>query len=262
MLSSTNLLGVKITNETEEKVLEYVLKRLKNSKKKFFITTPNPEIISFANSHPAYKDKLNQAEVALPDGVGIMLAAKFMGKTLKSRITGTDFIEKLCKVSREKPISMGFLGGRGGVAERTAERLKKKYPWIKIGFVGEEWSTYARGPVGSYPRPTSSASPAGARRGTPTPATPRSSFDILFVAYGFPKQEEWIYENLEKLPVTAAMGIGGAFDYISGEVIRAPLFFRKLGLEWLFRLLSQPWRFGRQLALVKFIFLVIKEKLK
>jgi len=87
----------------------------------------------------------------------------------------------------------------------------------------------------------------------------KAGVDILFVAYGFPKQEEWIAKNLPKLPVKAAMGVGGAFDYISGNVSRAPFFVRAIGLEWLFRLIRQPWRIKRQLRLATFILLVIKE---
>src|SRR5574342_663120 len=125
MLKSINILGVNITNESEDKVLEYILQRLKRGGKKFFITTPNPEILTYAQSHPGYKDKLNEAEVSLPDGVGLVLSAKLLGKPLKSRITGTDFIEKLCLASKDpffhqgkQPLSMGFLGGRPDIAEK------------------------------------------------------------------------------------------------------------------------------------------------
>ncbi|HSW97175.1 MAG TPA: WecB/TagA/CpsF family glycosyltransferase, partial [Candidatus Saccharimonadales bacterium] len=88
------------------------------------------------------------------------------------------------------------------------------------------------------------------------------SCDILFVAFGFPKQEEWMFTNLSKVNVTVMMGVGGAFDYISGRVPRAPLWVQKLGFEWLFRLVRQPWRWKRQLALLEFIWLVMKEKMK
>ena len=81
------------------------------------------------------------------------------------------------------------------------------------------------------------------------------------MAYGFPKQEKWIYENLEKIPVKCAMGVGGAFDYISGKVPRAPSLVRSLGFEWLYRLIIEPWRWRRHLALIEFVYLVIKEKL-
>lgn len=237
MLKATKILGVAITNETAEKISEYILLSLKTGKKKIFITTPNPEIIVYANSNLDYKDKLNSADVSLPDGMGLLAAALVLGRPLKSRIAGVDFIEMLCRDCREKPVSMGFLGAGAGIAEQAAQRLKKKYPWIEIVFVGEEWDFQKR----VLSRPT--------------------SIDILFVAFGHPKQEEWIYENLPQLPVKVAMGVGGAFDYLSGAVPRAPKILRTVGLEWLFRLLIQPWRFKRQLALITFILLVIKEKL-
>jgi len=186
-----------------------------------------------ASRNLAYKDKLNHANIALPDGVGLFFASAFMGERLEERITGVDFIEEICKVSAEKPLSMGFLGGKAGIAEHAAECLKKKYPWITVVFADSEW-------------PSSTVNP--------------KSIDILFVAFGVPKQEEWIYANLRKLPVKAAIGVGGAFDYLSGSVPRAPFIVRFIGFEWLFRLIVQPWRWKRQLALIEFIVLVFKEK--
>lgn len=254
MLKSINLLGVKITADSEEKVLEYVFERLKKGSKKFFITTPNPEILVYSNFHLDYRDKLNESEVALPDGIGLIFAAKLLGKPLKNRISGTDFVKKLCEKSEKNPVSIGFLGGKAGIAEKAALCLQKEYPWLDIRFVGEEWNdlAYSKWHIanGKEKKPYAMGN------------KPYAKIDILFVAFGHPKQEEWIYENLEKLPVKAAMGVGGAFDYISGDVTRAPLFVRKLGFEWLFRLVLQPWRWKRQLALIKFIWLVIKEKQK
>lgn len=229
MLNSIKLLGTTITAEGEDKILEYVIDHLYNGREKLFITTPNPEILVYAQAHPDYQDKLNSAGVALPDGVGLLLGGQLLGQPIKERVTGVDFIEKLCEKTSKKPVSMGFLGGRGGVAELTAERLKKKYPWINVVFVEEEW------------RETD------------------QMIDILFVAYGFPKQEQWIYEHLPILPVKAVMGVGGSFDYLSGKVIRAPKFIRDVGLEWLFRLIRQPWRLKRQLSLITFLFLILKE---
>jgi N-acetylglucosaminyldiphosphoundecaprenol N-acetyl-beta-D-mannosaminyltransferase len=265
MLHKKYLLGVGITPEKTSTILEYVIEQLHKGKKKLFLVTPNPEILVYAQKHLSYKDKLNAADLALPDGVGILLASRLLGLGIAERTTGVDFIEKLCEMSREKPVSMGFLGGRHGVAERTAECLKEKYPWIEVVFAGEEMPAHVTGPVSSSSRPTSSVTsfPAGARREPSAPATRFSSLpemDILFVAYGFPKQEEWIYENLEKLSVKAAMGVGGAFDYISGQVPRAPKGMRAVGLEWLFRLIVQPWRLRRQVALLKFISLIVKER--
>ncbi len=232
MLRKSYILGVGITNETEDKILEYLLLSLKGHGQKYYIVTPNPEIVVAAQSNPHYKKILNEAKIALPDGVGVFLGSALMGNPLKERITGVDFMGEVCKRSSEQPLRMGFLGGRGGVAELTAECLKKKYPWIEVVFVGEEWDMKSKVEI-----------------------------DILFVAFGYPKQEEWIYENLEHLPVRVAMGVGGGFDYISGRVVRAPFMIRAIGMEWLFRLIREPWRWRRQMALGKFVWLVVKERL-
>lgn len=294
MLRKSHILGIGITNETEDKILEYLLLSLKKTEQKYYIVTPNPEIAVAAQSNPHYKKILNEARIALPDGIGVFLGSALMGHPLKERITGVDFMEEVCKRSSEQPLRMGFLGGRGGVAELTAKCLQKKYPWIDVVFVGEEWEggKFARGPAARFsapvsadksasqagsafglrPRPASSSSPKGtsffeaaaslsqgARRDSPALATRSrlASIDILFVAFGHPKQEEWIYENIEHLPVKVAMAVGGAFDYISGRIVRAPFMIRAVGLEWLYRLIREPWRWRRQMALGKFVWLVL-----
>ena len=275
VLRKDNLLGVGITNEREEDILEYLLLSLKQSKDKVFIVTPNPEILVYAYNHPAYKKILNEARIVLPDGVGVFLASLFMGKPFRERIPGVDFIETLCRECVNKPISMGFLGGRGGVAKRTAECLMKRYPWIKVRYVGEGWEEDFKfkdrvnktkkdngSDIDKYSmRGLSAAYPKGTSYNVAAPYISKDDpIDILFVAFGFPKQEEWIAENLETLPVRAAMGVGGAFDYISGSVRRAPFLVRAIGFEWLFRLIKEPWRFRRQLALLVFIWLFVKEQ--
>lgn len=232
-MKQVKILNVSITNEKKDKVLEYLFDRLLKPHEKTFITTPNPEMLVYASKHLDYQDKLNSAVIALPDGVGLSIAGQLLSRPIKERITGVDFIRELCEISREKPLSMGFLGGWQGVAEEAVKRLQQSYPWIKVVFVGEDEQKLR---------------------------SSNTTIDILFVAYGVPKQEEWISENLPKLPIKAAIGVGGAFDFLSGRVRRAPSWMRKLGLEWLFRLIVQPWRFKRQLALFTFIRLVLKEK--
>lgn len=270
MLSKITILGVNITNETEEKVSEYILDKIYH-KEKCLIVTPNPEFFVYASRHPGFKSILNQADVALPDGVGLTIAARILGIPLRARITGVDFIESLCEASLKKPISMGFLGGRGGVAEKTVKRLEKKYPWIEAVWVGEEWDGLANGLsennndiVRSIQRKqikNRKKSKDQSRKSLAISHKPFANIDILFVAFGFPKQEEWIVKHLPNLPVTAAMGVGGAFDYLSGDIVRAPKIVRRIGLEWLFRLIRQPWRFKRQLALIAFMKLIGKELL-
>ena len=278
MIEKKNILGVGITNGTKEEILEYIVKNLENFRKKLFFVTPNPEFLVLANKNPNFKNVLNRADLASTDGIGIIIAAKFLGKSLKGRFTGIDLVESLCKEVARKPITVGFLGGRDGVAEKTAECLQKKYFGLKVNFVGEEWpnAEKARQPRVSYDaalqkfenKSLNSASLSKSRLQSETKPTFSSSenglprfVDILFVAFGAPKQEMWINENLDKIPVKIAIGVGGAFDYISGRTPRAPEFLRSMGLEWLFRLILQPWRFKRQLALLKFIYLVLKEKI-
>lgn len=272
MLRKNFLLGVGITNESEDKILEYLLSGLENPGKKYYVVTPNPEILVYADSHPEYKRVLNEAKVALPDGVGVFLGSGLMGHRLKERITGVDFLEEVCKRSRRKAVSMGFLGAGQGVAKRTAECLIKKYPWIKVRLVAEEWEDVTFNGEGKIKKHKAQDKQLG-RIATDTDGytktpwvspyiSPDDPIDILFVAYGFPKQEEWIAEHLDELPVKVAMGVGGAFDYISGEVIRAPFLIRAVGFEWLFRLIKQPWRWRRQLALLKFVWLLIGERMK
>ncbi len=258
-------------------VLEYLVENAQTSNKKIFVVTINPEIIMLSRKDQEYEKVLKSADLALADGIGVVWAAKLFGKSFKGRVPGSDLIEKVCEQVSKQPITVGFLGGKENVAKRTAECLQKKYPGLKVAFALEEWpgAEVARGPVSLYPRPTSSlaSQSAGARRGSPALTTPRDlaishkplaisriSADILFVAFGPPKQEKWIYENLPKIDVRVAIGIGGAFDFISGRVRRAPLWVRNIGFEWLFRLIIQPWRWRRQLALPKFVILVLRER--
>jgi len=227
------ILGVGFNNEKFETVLEFIIKGLSKPGKKYYVVTPNPELLVIAQSDNKYKNILNDAKLALPDGVGVVMASKLLEHPLKEIIHGVDLVEKLCNEASKQPITVSFLGAGPHVAERAAECLCEKYPGLKVNFTETEWDFKKK-----YPET-----------------------DILFVAFGSPKQEVWISENLERLPVKVAIGVGGSFDFISGKVRRAPLFVRKIGLEWLFRLIIQPWRIKRQTRLLKFLYLVFKEKL-
>lgn len=230
-LVKKNILGVGITDASSEEILEYVFETIEKSDKKVSIVTPNPEILVYSVNHPEFRKILNSANLALNDGIGGLWASKILGKPLKSRVTGVELVENFCRESSKRAVTVGFLGGRDEVAELAADCLVRKYPKLKVVFVSDEW---VKGDT---------------------------AIGILFVAFGFPKQEEWIYKNLPNIPVRVAMGVGGSFDYLGGKVVRAPLFLRNLGLEWLFRLCVQPWRIKRQRALLEFIYLVLKEKL-
>ena len=265
MLEKINVLDVGITNATKKEVLEYLVKNVINFRKKLFIVTPNPEFLVLASENLQFKNILNKADLASADGVGVMIAAKILGRPLKERLTGVDMVESLCGEVSEKPITVGFLGGGDGVAEKTAECLQKKHPKLKIGFIGEEWPEDKFDLHGIHGKTQNDTRKNAERVNSVVQRSVQhgsATIDILFVAFGAPKQEMWINENLQNLPVKVAIGVGGAFDYISGKTPRAPLFLRSIGFEWLYRLVIQPWRIKRQLSLVKFIWLVVKEKFK
>ncbi len=234
-LPKISILGVDITVSSESEILEYIMERVKKRDKKIFVTTPNPEIITFAIKHPKFKTVLNSSDLALPDGVGVVIAGMLLGKGSMQRIAGTDMVEKLCFLLSKRLGTAGFFGGLGTVAEDTADRLKMKYPSLKVGYASDIWDPKL---------------------------LKAKSIDVLFVALGFPKQEEWIYENLNTLPATVIVGVGGAFDFISGKVSRAPRLIQNMGLEWFYRLLRQPWRIKRQTALPIFTYNILKEALK
>lgn len=231
-INKKKLLGVGFSDANKREVLEFIITSLQNQSEKYYVVTPNPELLVIASKDSNYQRVLNNARLALPDGIGVMIAGKLLGIPLKERIHGVDLVESLSKEVSKQPITVGFLGAGSSIAELTAECLKKKYPGLKVNLVLEEWSEDLKS----------------------------GKVDILFVAFGSPKQEIWISENLDILPAKVVIGVGGSFDFISGKVRRAPLFMRRIGLEWLFRLIIQPWRIKRQLRLLEFVFLVLKEK--
>lgn len=246
-LPSTKLLGTSVTTATKEEVLEYILNMVRKRTEKGYIVTPNPEILVHASRSKEFQDLLNKATVSLPDGVGVLLADRMYKKQIRGRITGVDMMDLLCAESSKRGFTVGFLGGSRGIAESASKCLVKKYQDLRVSFTGEEW-------------PDGKMINDEWRIENDSKSSTIPHIDLLFVAYGAPKQEEWIAKNLPHIPVTVAMGVGGAFDYISGKVPRAPKAVRSMGMEWAFRLMVQPWRIKRQLALPVFAYKVLQEK--
>lgn len=219
-----------IDNVSFQDSLGFVTKTVKENTSAFVVTI-NTEIVMHARKDPEYEKILKSANLIVNDSIGIKWARGMFGISSKERVHGSDLLESLAKKAGEDGLSLGLLGARSGVVEKTAEVLKKIHPNLKIAFAFQEW------PVSNQPK-----------------------CDILFVAFGSPKQEKWIYENIKNIDVKVAIGVGGAFDFVSGNVKRAPEWIRKIGLEWVFRLLIQPWRIKRQLAIPQFVLIVLKEK--
>lgn len=252
-MKKTALLGVEVTNASQGEILEYIVKNLKNQTENYYITTPNPEIVVYASHHPPFQKVLNASQLALADGVGLLWAAKILGIPLKHRVTGVEVVKKLCEKGNENPITIGFLGGRGNIAELAANRLRTEYPKLNI-VLANGWN----------PTPETAQKLTNLIKNSPTNSSRQNPtmgyLDILFVAYGFPKQEEFMATYGSTLPVKVMIGVGGTLDYLSGTVSRAPGWVQKIGCEWLYRLVLQPWRIKRQMALVEFVYLVLKEK--
>jgi N-acetylglucosaminyldiphosphoundecaprenol N-acetyl-beta-D-mannosaminyltransferase len=243
-LAKNSILGVTVTNETREKILDFIIDHIEKKDKKIVIFTPNPEMIVLAQHSDEFKNMLNSANIALCDGVGLSLAGTLLGKPFKERITGIDFMQDLCEKISDRPITASFLGAGPKIAELASERLKRRYPGLKIGFFGDYDPDLTA---------VSAIKEASKKLGKP--------IDVLFVAYGYPKQEQFVSKYLNDLPVHVVMVVGGSFDYLSGRVSRAPQIVQKLGLEWLYRLVRQPWRIKRQFALLIFIYLILKERI-
>lgn len=238
------ILGVKV-NFVDLKTIINRVEELVKYNKKGQITTPNPEHIIICQNDYRFKKIINQSIFSVPDGIGVILAAKLRGDNFgvkKKRLSGIDLMLELLKLANKKRWPVFLLGGAKGVAEKTADKLSSKYKHLKIGWL-------------SGPAEIEKADSAELRNiiAQINKFAPR----LLFAAFGAPKQEKWIADNLKKLNVNLAMGVGGAFDYLAGKAKRPPEIIRKAGLEWLWRLIHQPWRLKRQLRLLKFAFLVI-----
>jgi len=236
------ILDVKIDNVYLAEVIESVNIFL-DSRKQHYIVTTNPEFVMAAQKDEEFKEILNKSDLSIADGMGIKMAAKRYGHKLRQRIAGIDLMYEICAIAEKKEKSVFLLGAKRGIADMAAIKLLQKFPKLKI--VGVE-SGYRRWHRHYKDRKL-------------VEIINRRQPDVLFVAFGHVKQEKWIYNNLSKMPlVKLAMGVGGSYDYISGQVKRAPVLMRKMGLEWLYRLFRQPWRLPRIItAVVRFSFTFI-----
>lgn len=224
--------------------------------KQNLIFTPNPEMLVDAQFDEYFKKVLNNGDLNLCDGFGISLLS---GGKIK-RITGVDFVYKLCELALKENKTVFLLGSSSReILAKTVENLKKQFPKLKI--------------AGFHPGPDidflvvedkNTILPEPEANDQAIHEIIMTAPDILLVAFGHNKQEKWIYENIKNLPsVKIAMGVGGTFDYISGGVRRAPCFMRKIGLEWLYRLIRQPSRISRiWKATVVFLSVFISKKFK
>lgn len=221
----TEILGVPVYALTMPQTLEWVEAAVA-ARTPRQICTANPEFILTAQEDAEFKAILNQADLVIPDGVGVLWAARQLGKFLPERVAGSDLVVRLAERGAQQGWRIFFLGAAEGVAARAAEILQARFPAFNC--------------VGTF-----SGSPRIEDEAEILRHIHAAQPDILFVAFGHPKQDKWIARLREKLNVPVSMGVGGSFDFIAGVVPRAPLWLQRLNLEWLYRLWKQPWRAGR-----------------
>lgn len=268
--NSDEILGLSLISASIVEVISLIEKRLENQQKTF-ITTPNPEFLVFAQENPWFRTILKQADLAIPDGVALLWAREVLkGNNLPARliigfntglkvvfqgwgskrVTGTDLTEKLCQLAAKNSYSVYFLGGQGQTASLALKNIQAKYNSLK-GWADTGPNIKLKN--GNWELGLKEADKAVTEINQKQP-------DLLFVAFGMGKQEKFIYDNWDQLKVKLAIGVGGSFDYHSGQIQRAPEKIRNAGFEWLYRLLKEPWRFKRQLRLLKFIWLILTDK--
>ena len=235
----TDVLGIGFDNLTME---EAVNKGLEFAEKgSSIVVTPNPEIVYISRKDRQLQDILNSADMVLADGVGITYGAKILGKPLKGRVPGIDFAAGLMAKMADKGLNLFLFGSKPGVADKAADNLKKDYPKLNIC-----------GTLNGY---FENSEPIIEKINA-------SEADVVFVCLGAPKQEKWMAEHRKELNAHLLVGLGGSLDVFAGTVQRAPERWRKLKLEWLYRLIKQPSRIGRMARLPMFIFAVVGQRLK
>lgn len=227
----TDVLGVAFDDVTLEEAVDRGMALL-DEEGPHLVATPNPEIVQIAEKDPEFAKILADASLVLADGVGVIHAAKILGRPLKGRVPGIEFASALMERMAETGRRLYLLGAKPGVAEMAAANLQAKYPGLVIcgthdGYFKED------GPV--------------------VQAIRDSGAEAVFVCLGAPKQEKWIAANGAATGAKLLVGLGGSLDVFAGTVKRAPEAFQKLGMEWFYRLCTQPSRIGRMAKLPLFL---------
>ena len=242
------ILGIPVNLVDEEEAMS-IFRELMKTENCSLIVTPNSEIIVNATKDEELKHIVEFADLVIPDGIGLVYASKIMGMPLKERVTGIDFLGKILGYLEEQGLSVFFLGSKpgndnsAGIAELAAENIKKTYKNLIVAgthhgyFKGSEEEEIVR-----------KINDSGA--------------DFLCVAMGSPKQEKFMFQHKDSLKVRGAIGVGGSLDVWSGTLKRAPKFYRDHGLEWLYRLIQEPSRYKRMMALPLFMIKIVLSKLR
>jgi len=237
MRKVVNIAGINIDDISMEQAVNRVYEFI-DSTENHSIYTPNAEIMMEGISNENINRVLNSADMLVADGAGVVLASKILGRAVTQKVSGVDLAKNLLVSTSERPIKFFLFGGSPGIAEKAHANIICDYPSAQV--VGTRNGYFT---VDDEEEIIDQINKSGAQ--------------VLFVCLGAPKQELWIDTNKNKLEVKACLGVGGTLDILAGNVKLAPDFFRNNGLEWLYRLYKEPWRFKRMLRLPKFILYVL-----
>ena len=232
---NVTVMGIEFTNTTLEGFMESTVRPCLDGADKCFIVTANPEIVIATRDHPDFKETVQSADHVLPDGIGIINAAKMMGTPLQERVSGIDTMRAMLAYAEEKGYSVYFLGAKEEANRKAVERAERCFPKLKVagrhhgyGYLDED----------ALVESIANTEP-----------------DIIFVALGMMKQEQWIRDHMDRFEKGIFMGVGGSFDVLSGEAKRAPDIWIRFQLEWLYRLIKQPKRITRVMKVAQFMML-------
>lgn len=235
-----DVLGVKFDDTTPEGAVERGME-LMSQRRAAYVVTPNPEIVAEAGRDADFMAALNSADIVLPDGIGVVYAAKILGTPLTGRVPGIDFACGVVKKLAETGGSIYLFGAKPGVAQAAGEKLAEQYPGVRVCGTHD----------GYFDDDADIIADINAKKP-----------DFLFVCLGAPKQERWMRANAGKLDAGLMAGLGGCLDVLAGNVDRAPEKMREMGLEWLYRLYKEPSRIGRMAKLPGILFKAAGQRMR
>jgi N-acetylglucosaminyldiphosphoundecaprenol N-acetyl-beta-D-mannosaminyltransferase len=238
MAGRRDILGVRVDDWTTDALLTAIAS-FRASGEAHHIVTPNPEFVMIARRDPLFRATLARADAAPADGIGLRWAGWLLRQPIREVIPGSDLTLLLAEHGATRGERWFLLGARPGIAEAAGRELSRRYPGLVIAGT---WS--------GSPRPDADDHTCALIEAV-------APIDVLLVAYGAPQQDFWIERNQPRLGIPIAMGVGGTLDLLAGRNPQPPHIVKRLHLIWLFRLVTQPWRWRRQTALLHFVALVL-----
>ncbi len=239
-MSRIDVMGVGFDDLTRDGAVA-LCKNLIEEHRSAYMVTPNPEIVMASWDDPALREAISNADLVIPDGIGVVKAAKILGTPLKERLPGIEIGEAILQYAAQSGKKVFLLGAKPGVADLAADRMREMFPGIDICGVNDGYFKDDAAVIEKI----NAAKP-----------------DFLMVCLGFPKQEMWMAQNASKLDVGLMAGLGGSLDVFAGTVLRAPEKWQRMNAEWLYRCIKEPWRFKRIARLPLFILKAIAKRIR